>query len=41
MEIRTPYMVKEMIFLILEKLDLHDKQILETSFWSTFVWQYT
>lgn len=28
---------KKMIFLILEILDLHDKQILETSFWSKIV----
>lgn len=40
-EIRTSYMVKEMIFLILEMLDLHDKQILEIIFWSKMLLQYT
>lgn len=34
-------MAKEIMFLILEMLDLHDKQILETSFWSKTVLQYT
>lgn len=34
-------MVKENIFIILEMLDLHDQKILETSFWSKIVSQYT
>lgn len=40
-ETRASYMVKEMISLIFEMLDLNYKQILETSFWSKIVLQYT